>query len=472
MSEISRYTKTFASLFGFISAHQERYLEALQELVRIPSVTTDLDSCQACAELLAKIAQNTGINARLDQYSANTPIIFSRSAPSSNAPILIGYGHYDVKPPGDLRLWKSDPWDAIIRDKRIYGRGVVDNKSGCLAFIFAVEACLKTVGLPVDIRLVFEGEEETGSDHLEDWILSHETDIGEASGLFCMDGAVNATGLFPRIDLFGRGILYLELSVQTADSDIHSSRAVLSHNAAWRLIEALGTVKDIETDKVIIPGWSDELMELTESDLEYFRERLNHFQEKDIRTQYGLRLPGYPGGRKSENLIQAYYAEPTCTICGFWSGNIEPDIPMTIIPSKATVKLDFRCPPNLQPEKQLKKLRDHLTNAGFPDVRVKVLLSRGYTWHTSHRSTLVRAIQQAGIDAFGEKQNRLFNAPTQEGVFYQNYNIPPVLTGFANPDCNIHAPNENLKISNYIKGIQYTAAIFHRFSQIYSEEEN
>ncbi|MCL4790288.1 MAG: M20/M25/M40 family metallo-hydrolase [Verrucomicrobia bacterium] len=406
-------------MFDYIRSNSDRYVEALRELIRIPSVTSDVGACHAAADFLAQQARQAGLQPRLDTDVTPAPIVFVRVAPEKRLPALVGYAHYDVKPAGDEREWRHDPWSGAVEAGRRFGRGVVDNKSGCLAFVFSAEACLKTVGVPVDLRLVMEGEEEAGSAHLENWALTHAGDVEGAHGLFCLDGSVNEVSQLPRVDLFGRGILYVELSVQTADADVHSSRSMLPHNAAWRLSQALHTIKDVSTDRVIIPGWADELMEVTENDWDYFRERMAHFDWEAIRRQYGLRLEGYPGGRSGLDLIRAYCIEPSCTICGFWSGNIEPGVMMTIVPCRASAKLDFRCPPNLQPEVQLQKLRRHLDSAGFSDVEIRTLSARGHTWHTNHRAVVVRAIKQAGLDVFGQARVQPNGLPTQEGVFYE-----------------------------------------------------
>jgi acetylornithine deacetylase/succinyl-diaminopimelate desuccinylase-like protein len=448
-----------------IRARAHDYVAALRDLVEIPSVTTDLEACQTCAQVLAGIAREAGLAPRLDTGLTTSPVVFCCVRPAQPAPILIGYAHYDVKPAGERQSWQFDPWGAVIHDGRMYGRGVVDNKSGCLALVFAADACARTTGIPVDLRLVLEGEEETGSAHLEGWALAHRKDFEGAAGLFCLDGSVEASTGLPRIDLFGRGLLYVELTVDTSDADAHSARAVLAHNAAWRLIEALMTIKDPRTDRVIIPGWADGVIDLTDDDRAYFREKAAALDVDRVRRQYGQRLEGFPGGREGEDLLRAYYMEPTCTICGFWSGHTDPSVVMTIVPSKATAKLDFRCPPNLDTRVQASKLRDHLDRLGYRDVTMKVLTPTGHPWHTSHRALVVQAIQQAGRDVFGRDRVDARGVPTQEGVFSMNFGIPPVLTGFANPDCRMHAPDENLVLDHYIRGIEYAAAIFHRFAE-------
>jgi acetylornithine deacetylase/succinyl-diaminopimelate desuccinylase-like protein len=465
---------TLVPVLAYIRANEARYVEALRDLVRIPSVTTDLAGCAACCARLFAIAREAGLAPRRDTGPVTAPVIFSRLAPTpqpapgrpggDEAPILVGYAHYDVKPEGNPAEWRFPPYGADIEGGRMYGRGVVDNKSGCLAFVFAAEACLRTTGMPVDLRIVLEGEEETGSAHLEDWALAHRADLEGAAGLFCLDGSVDASSDLPRVDLFGRGLLYVELSCETSTVDVHSGRSALAHNAAWRLIEALTTIKDTKSDRVIVPGWSDDLIALTDDDWDYIRQTSEAFDPDAVRRQYGQRLPGFPGGRTGDDVLRAFYTEPSCSITGFWAGHTDPGVIMTVLPNKATAKIDFRCPPNLSTATQARKLREHLDRQGYTDITMKVLTPAGHPWRTSHRAAVVRAIRQAGLDVFG-RERLSASGPTQEGVFAANFGTPPVLTGFANADCRIHAPDENLVLEYYLKGIEYAAAIFHRFAE-------
>jgi acetylornithine deacetylase/succinyl-diaminopimelate desuccinylase-like protein len=458
-------------VLAYIRANEKRYIDALRDLVRIPSATTDLAGCERCCDALFAMTEQAGLAPRRDTGPMTAPVIFSRlpsTVPgrtgNTSGPILIGYAHYDVKPEGNPAAWRFAPYGAEIHDGRMYGRGVVDNKSGCLALVFAAEACRKTTGMPLDLRIVLEGEEETGSAHLEDWALAHRADLEGGAGLFCLDGSVEASRDLPRVDLFGRGLLYVELICETSTVDVHSGRSALAHNAAWRLIDALTTIKDTKSDRVIVPGWSDDLIKLTDDDWEYIRQKSSEFDEESVRRQYGQRLPGFPGARTGDDVLRAYYTEPSCSITGFWSGHTDPGVIMTVVPNKATVKIDFRCPPNLSTKKQAQKLREHLDRAGYRDMTMNVLTPAGHPWHTSHRAAIVRAIRQAGLDVFG-RERLSASGPTQEGVFAMNFGTPPVLTGFANADCRIHAPDENLVLEYYIKGIEYAAAIFHRFAE-------
>ena len=454
-----------AAVRARVREQRERYVEALASLVRIPSVSTDVPECRAAARFVAETAAARGLRVRCDEVPEAGPVVFAEGPARPGAPSLIGYAHYDVKPAGDRTAWRHDPWGAAIEGGRMYGRGVVDNKSGALALIFAAEACAAVDTPPVNIKLIIEGEEEIGSPHLEEWARAHADDVEGAAGIFCLDGSTEPPRGLPRVDLFGRGILYVQLTVETATVDVHSHKAVLVRDAAWRLIEALRTIKDVETDRVIVPGWGDELLVPTDADWEYFREKAAVLDPAALRAQHGTLHDGFPAGRAGVELVRAYYMEPTCTICGLWAGETTPGVRMTAVPRRAVAKLDFRCPPHLNAARQAEKLRAHLDRAGFGDVRMEVLSARAPTWHTSSRSELVGAIRRAGVDAFGGRWVAEAGRPSAEGVFSDGFGIPPVLTGFANPDCAIHAADENLVLEHYFRGIEYAAAIFVRFGE-------
>jgi len=460
----------FTRVREHVRASRQRYVDVLRDFVRIPSVTTDVAQCRAAAQYLEHVAVTAGLRVRADPIPGAGPTLFARGPVPSNSPAVVGYAHYDVKPAGERTAWSYDPWAGEVHDGRLYGRGAVDNKSGCLAFVFAAEACLAAGGLPVDVRLVIEGEDELGSAHLGDWVLSHAAELRGAEGLFCLDGSTEASSGLPRVDLFGRGILYVELSVETAGENVHSSRAVLVHDAAWRLIEALRTIKDVASDRVVVPGWSDDLAAVTDGDREYFREKARDLDVDAVRAQHGLRRNTFPAGRTGEELVRAFYVEPTCTICGLWAGETTPGVLMTAVPRRASAKLDFRCPPRLDAARQAQKLREHLDSCGFVDVEMRVISARTPTWHTEPSAMIVRAIRQAGMEVFGPAWAAERRGPTAEGVFAESLGIPPVLTGFANPDCRIHSPDENLDLDYYVNGIVFAAAVWFRFAQMFESE--
>jgi len=462
-------------VFDYIDANRERYVETLRRLVNQPSVTTDVEDCIRCADVLAEIMAEHGCPPQVIPAKPGVaPVLFYETGAAANdAPSMIGYAHYDVKMADPLDEWTVDPWGGEIKDGHMYGRGVSDNKSGCLAFLFAVEAMRAVRGAtPCNVRLLIEGEEETGSAHLETWALNNRHLIEDSDGLHCLDGHVEVSTGRPNHVLNGRAMLYLELWVRGPEFDVHSSRSHLVENPAWRLVDALRSIKDPKTDRMLVDGWYDDMAPYTEQDEAYVRFMAEGLDEDAVQEHYGTTGRPFPGDRRGLDLVRAVHLEPTCSICGIHSGFTDPGRLMTIVPRVAWAKLDIRCRPFLQPLRLVELLRRHLDEHGFEDIELKVLNADTHgPWKTPFESAMSQACIRASDLVFG-------NPPTgigpsgPENVIYGNFGIPNVLTGFSNPDCHIHAPDERLSIDYYMKGIKYGAAIMQAFAEEMEKERS
>jgi acetylornithine deacetylase/succinyl-diaminopimelate desuccinylase-like protein len=456
-------------VFAYIDANRERYVEALRRFVRQPSVTTDLDDCERCADVLERLMADAGCTADRSRPAPGIPPVLYHEAPAGDpgsARTLLGYAHYDVKPADPLDAWTHDPWGGEVVEGVMYGRGVVDNKSGCLAFMYALEAFRALRGTPpVNVKLVFEGEEETGSEHLETWVLEHRDRLEGIDGLHCLDGTVEASTQRPRLNLHGRGMIYVDLVVQGPRTDVHSGRANLVTNPAWRLVGALATIKDPHTDRILIDGWYDDLAPLGPDEEAYLRAELEGFDEVSVQRQFGTEGRPFPGDKRGLDLVAAYHRDPTANINGIHAGYTVPGKMQTIVPSVARAKLDFRCPPELDAGSLVDRLRRHLDDRGFEDVEMQVLNASGYPWRAAYGAAITRACIEASHQVFGTAPGAV--GPTApEGVFAHHFQVPPILTGFGPDDSNIHAPDEKLPIDQYLKGIKYAAAIMHHFATV------
>jgi len=332
--------------------------------------------------------------------------------------------------------------------------------------VYALEAFRQVRGQPpVTVKLVFEGEEETGSAHLETWALDNRELLEGVEGLHCLDGNVEAESGMPRITIHGRAVLYVELRAKGPAMDVHSGRAHLVTNPAWRLVGALASIKDPHTDRILVDGWYDDLAEFDEDDRAYIEKELKGFTEEAIHDQYGTHGKPFPGNRRGFELLKAFYTEPTSSICGIHGGFTTKGRMQTIVPREAWAKLDFRCPPNLNPSTLVDKLRRHLDNQGYDDVEIVPLNVGWYPWRAPLQSAMTQACYQASEMVFGREPSTM-GPSAPEGIFTHHFGIPVVLTGFGTPDCNIHAPDEKLPISQFVKGIKYAAAIMERFGRL------
>ncbi len=299
--------------------------------------------------------------------TAGAPVVYAERHGRSNKTLLF-YNHYDVQPPEPLDLWESPPFEPTLRDGKLYARGVSDDKGHLVSRLYAIDALLACDGeLPCNIKFIVEGEEEVSSIHLKDFVLTHldklkaDACIWEFGGVDHHEVPVQYLGL--------RGICYVELFVETAKIDVHSGiGGSIFPNAAWRLVWALASLKG-EDERIRIPGHYDSVRPPSERDRKLF-EALPETSD-EYKTRYGVDhfLRGLTGGLE---LKLAEVFEPTCTICGLTSG-YQGEGSKTVLPSRASAKVDFRLVPDQTPDQVLKSLRTHLDKVGFPDVQIKFL---------------------------------------------------------------------------------------------------
>src|SRR5919202_1387416 len=248
---------TLQPVFDYVDQHADEFVERLRTLCRQPSVSAQNVGLLETFDLIERLAQAVGAETEAIPLEGGPPILHGR-IPGRGSRVLQLYDHYDVQPPEPLELWRSDPFAAEIRDGKIWARGVSDNKGNLVARLCAIEAYQQTLGqLPLTINLLFEGEEEVGSPHLRQF-----TNGSRGAELLKVDGCIWEAGYKdpsgrPTISLGCKGILYVELRVRSAAKDLHSSWAAAVPNAAWRLMWALGTLRDAETGRVQIPGFYD-----------------------------------------------------------------------------------------------------------------------------------------------------------------------------------------------------------------------
>ena len=453
-------------VFARIDALREDAVAGLQALLRQPSISAQGVGLEACAELLRSQIVAAGVpDTRVLPTDGGPPVVVARVLNPDADRTLLCYGHYDVQPPEPLEAWDSDPFGAEIRDGVIYARGATDNKSGCLAFTRAAQAYLETLGAPpVNLVFLFEGEEEMGSPHLEAFVEAHK-DLLQCDASIGLDGGVNRTSLRPEIHLGIKAILYVELRVRGLKSDIWSGRAQTVKSPVWRLVHALAGLFDPDTGEVLIDGWYDDLLPPDEDDERFLREEAALFDREAYRRQLGAR---HLSSEDDLDLLRRAHYGASANICGLQAGYTGPG-GKTIVPAEATAKLDFRCPPRLEPERQLEKLRRHLLERGYDDVEVIVHTARKNPYKTPAREAISLATVRAAERVFGA-QPVVYGVSVQ-GIVMLSIPHPAVLSGFGAPDNNLHAPNENMPVERYVQGVKYAAAIMHEYAAAPSPQE-
>ena len=447
-------------IFDYIDAHADEAVQDLQTLVQQPSISAQNIGLEDCAKLVKALMDKDNLDAQLHELEGGPPVIFGHMRSPNAKKTMLCYSHYDVQPPEPLEAWShGGPWSGKIVDGVLYGRGATDNKSGVLAFNKAAKAFMAVRGeLPVNLKFLIEGEEEIGSVHLGPWAKANAK-LLEADGMHCLDGSVDiATGL-PDVDLGLKSVMFVELIARGANSDVHSLNFPLLPSPAWDLIRALNSLMD-ENRRILIDGWYDGLYELQEEDEQQLEEKARRVDLNKLKEDWGI--SEFALGRDGVDAIRARAYEPTANIAGLISGYTGAGS-KTIVPNEARAKMDFRLIPNIQPEDALRKLKAHLVKHGFGHIEVKGEARAEPPYKISVKESMAQAVIKAATDVYGEVP--IVNGVSAEGTILKHVWIPCVLTGFANPGANLHAPDENIHVAHYIKGIKYAAAIMEAFGQ-------
>ncbi len=442
---------------AYIKNNLNKSISELAVLVAQPSVSAKHEGLQECALLAAEMLKKRGFSVEISPTSG-APVVFAERKGRSEKTLLF-YNHYDVQPAEPLELWNTQPFELVEKDGTMYGRGISDDKGHFTSRLHAIDAILATDGeLPCTIKFLLEGEEETSSVHLNEYVGSHVPQL-KADACVWEFGGVDEFG-YPLQYLGLRGICYVELSVETANQDVHSGTGgSIFANAAWRLVWALNTLKD-ENENILIPGFYDDILPPSSRD----RELMEALPDPApaYKNQYGIYkfLKDTAGG--VDLRIQEVF-EPTCTICGLTSG-YQGEGSKTVLPARASAKIDFRLVPNMRPEKVLKQLREHLDAHGFSDVEI-TYHGGGAPSRTDPDDPFVRLVVDCAAEVYGVPMRVIPmtggsgpNAMVQDAL-----NIPIVTAGIGHPASQAHAPNENVKIDLYEKGARHIARILQYF---------
>ncbi len=458
--------KSLDSIFRLIDEKFSNYVEEFQRLIQQPSISAQDVGMEECAEMVREYMVKAGISSAQIISGKGNPIVYGEVKSGSSEKTLLIYSHYDVQPPEPLEEWSVEPFSAEIRDGKIYGRGTSDSKNNVFAMIKAVEAFLeKFSDVPVNLKFVFDGEEEIGSPNLPSFIQSYKGRL-KSNGAIMFDGTLDISGR-PVITLGVKGIAYLELRVRGAKRDVHSSRAPIIPNPAWRLVWALNTLKD-KSEEITIEGFYEKVKEPTEEEIQLMKEI--PFSEEKVLKELGLKE--FLGGLTGEKLVETLLFKPTCNICGIESGYVGPGA-KTILPHEAFAKIDFRLVPDMDPHEVAVKVRNHLRKAGFGDVEVVEL--PGYPpAKTSIKEAVSQSSVKAASLAWGVEPiiYPIIPASTPMYVFTRDLSVPTAATGCGDSEGNIHAPNEKISLNVLRGGIKYAAALIYAFGEQNSKKSS
>ena len=451
-----KYKKTLL----FVDKHRNELLNDLQTLIKQPSISAKNEGIEECSILVSKMLKKAGVSSEILRLNKNAaPLVFGEVKSKSNpSKTLLFYNHYDVQPVEPIEEWEYPPFSGKIIGNKIFGRGASDDKGELITRIKAVESYLQEYNdVPCNIKFCIEGEEENGSENIEKYLKKFKKK-------FSCDGVIWEFGYIdtknrPIVGLGMKGLLYVELSVKESIRDAHSSFATIIKNPAWRLIDALKTLRDSD-GKILIDGWSDDIIPLSQNDLKIIRKE--PFDANDFKKEYGIKK--FVGDKNAFEAKKALVAGPTCNIAGIESG-YTGDGAKTVLPSTAKVKIDFRLVPNMDPKKQIKLLKLHLKRTGFDDVSIKVLNAEAAA-RTSTDEKIVNVVCDSAKKIFGEYILNISNAGTGPmHAFVDVLHAPCVSIGSSFIFCRMHSPNEFAKIDLLNKTTKCLCMLIENFSR-------
>ena len=433
---------------------QGEILGTLRDFAAIPSVSTDpayAGDMRRGADFLAEHMRACGLENVVVRPTAGHPVVMADWLHAQGAPTILIYGHYDVQPPEPLAKWHTPPFEPTVRDGRLYGRGVSDDKGPVIVALSALAAFLKTSGrLPVNVKLLIEGEEEIGSAHLDDFVAEHATALA-ADFVLSADGATWRVDL-PTIAVASRGICAMELTVTGAEKDLHSGRHGGSvANPLQALSRLLASLHD-ETGAVAVSGFYDSVRLPTADERRTVAEI--PFDEADY-----LRSVGAPegAGEAGWTMLERNWLRPTLELNGIWGGYSGPGS-KTVIPSEAHAKITCRLVPDQAPDVVLDCIEQHLHRACPPGVRLSMKQEPGGAFPVAvpldHPG--LRLAMQVLEETYGLKTLPVRMGATVPigGIFRQRLGLETVFFSFATSDEDYHAPNEFFRLERLADGVQ------------------
>lgn len=440
---------------AYIDQHFDRFVGMLGDLCAIPSVAAQGQGIDPCAAQVAELLNAVGLDAQIIATAGN-PVVYAEAKGTRDTTLLC-YNHYDVQPAEPFDLWHSDPFTMTRKDNLLIARGVADDKGELVSRIAAIAAVKHVLGeIPVGIKFLIEGEEEIASPNLAPFIHAN-VDRLKADACVWEFGTHNADGV-PISYLGLRGICYLELSVETAKIDTHSGIAgSILPNAAWRLVWALNSLKD-QDERIQLPNFYESVIAPTARDMELLAALPD--SDEEMQELFGNTM--FLKNAAGVELRRREIFEPTCTICGITTG-YQGAGQKTVLPARASAKVDFRLVPDQKPEDVVKQLRAHFDAHGFRDIQITVV-GAGRPARTAPEHPLVQTLVDAAVDVYG-REPLIWPMSGGSGpnyLFAHEIGVPIVTLGVGYSGSRIHAPNENIRISDFRNGMRHMAALLMR----------
>jgi acetylornithine deacetylase/succinyl-diaminopimelate desuccinylase-like protein len=439
-------------VFDYIDGRRDSYLERLMAYLRMPSISAYGEGIDEVAHFLVRWLERLGLAARLE-LTGGWPVVVGRRADAPGATTMLLYGHYDVQPPDPLEEWISPPFDPQVRDGRLYARGVGDNKGQHAANLFALEALLAVHGrLPCNVIVVLEGEEETGSPHMPEFVAQNRNELSQADLVVIADGPADVSGRW-RLEFGVRGVASFELRATGANQDLHSGNwGGVAPNPVWTLVHLLASMKNAQGE-ITIDGFYDDVQPPGELERRALADL--PVDVPGVMRELGLARLDAPVERPFYERLAFW---PTLTINGLHGGYGGPKS-KTVLPHEAAAKCDIRLVADQTVEDILDKVEAHVRRVA-PEVEFirqdgmdpsKTPLDSPYAGPLRRAMTAAQGEPPLIVPAMG--------GSLPNYVFTRDLGRPTFVIPYANADEANHAPNENMEVERIFTGIKTGAAI-------------
>jgi acetylornithine deacetylase/succinyl-diaminopimelate desuccinylase-like protein len=439
------------------------YLDQFRDWLRIPSISTLPEhgaDCVRAAQWLASHLREIGVaRVELVPSERNHPLVYAEHIRDPNAPTVLFYGHYDVQPVDPVDLWTTPPFEPSQRGDRLYARGASDDKGQVFAAVKAIEAMLATDELPVNVKLLVEGEEESGGAEIHAYVPRHRKKLAADCALV-MDLGFFAAGV-PAITVGLRGILYTEIEIQGPREDLHSGMyGGAVPNPFHEMVRLLARLHD-KSNRVRVPGFYRAVRSPSDEELRMWQALPG--SDASLCAEVGAQALVHEEGHTA---LECRWSRPTLEIHGI-GGGFSGAGGKTVLPAKALAKVSMRLVPDQKPDAIFRSLERYVRRQARPAFRVAVRkLSTGHPWVVSPDEPAVRAAARAWTEAYGAEAAfvRVGGSVPIVDVFREKLRLPVVVTGFGMPDDGLHAPNEKVELPAMWTGVEAVVRFFHRYA--------
>jgi acetylornithine deacetylase/succinyl-diaminopimelate desuccinylase-like protein len=455
-----------STAISYCRQHNVRFLDELKNFLRIPSISTLPEhavDCRKAADFIATELRRIGMeNVRLIETTGH-PLVYADWLHAAGKHTALVYGHYDVQPTDPIDEWLSPPFEPTERNGNIYARGAVDDKGQVWAQIKSLEALFATNnGLPVNVRCIFEGEEEVGGEGIADFVASKPPEL-KADFALVSDTELFAPDL-PTLCVGLRGMIYTELEVRGAKTDLHSGvYGGAAPNPFVSLAQILAKLKD-ESGHILIPGFYDGIIPPSPEELKTWASLPFDEEQYRIHEVGSSKLVGEAG----YSVIERTWARPTLDVHGI-PGGFTGAGAKTVIPAKATAKVSMRLVPGMTPQKTYDLYSDYVRKIAPAGVEVETrLIHQGEACLVAVNNPYIQAATHALFEVWGKETVFIRSGGSIPivGDFDRHLGLPSVMMGFGLPDDNIHAPNEKFNLKNFQLGIESLVLFFEEVAKI------